>query len=261
MDFVDVISKGLERRADKSNLFWRLALQLEYRRVLEYEKKVFRDFNESIIISAEDRRFLPFEGKNRVTIIPNGIDTSIFVPQECPKEYDLFFSGNLSYPPNIDAAKYIVKRILPLLKEKIPNITVLIAGASPTRDVRKLGSENVTIKGWIDDIREYYKRARIFIAPMQIGTGLQNKLLQAMAMKLPCVVSELAGKGFSNGGKNSIVIARNPEEYVAHIVDLLRNDEYATKVSQAGYEYIKTYHSWDIIISDLESIFQSVVHK
>lgn len=261
MDFVDVISKGLERRIEKSNLFWKLALRLEYKRALEYEKKVFHDFNACIIITEEDRRFLPFEGRNRVKIIPNGIDTSIFAPQDGPKEYDLFFSGNLSYPPNIDAAEYIVGRILPLLKERMPNIKVLIAGASPTKAVKDMESENVTIKGWIDDIREYYKKARIFIAPMQIGTGLQNKLLQAMAMKLPCVISELAGKGLSNGGKNSIMVAYTPQDYVSQIIDLLKNEEYAKKLSEAGYHYVRTYHDWNVIIADLESILFSVVHQ
>jgi sugar transferase (PEP-CTERM/EpsH1 system associated) len=261
IDYVDVISKGLERRIEKSGFLWKLALRLEYGRARKYERRVFQSFNASIIITKEDRGFLPFEEREAVHIIPNGVDTSFFSPQEYTREYDLFFSGNLSYHPNIDAAKYLVYRILPMLRKKHSDVKVLIAGASPNREMMKISSENVVVKGWVDDIREYYRKAKIFIAPMQMGTGLQNKLLQAMAMKVPCLISELAMKGLCNTEEIPVLIAHTPEEYAGYIVKLLDDKEYAETMGRKGYEYVRANYDWGKIITDLESILFSVIRK
>lgn len=261
IDYVDVISKGLERRISKSNIFWRLILSSEYKRAIKYEEEVFKKFTGSIIITKEDQSLLPFSEKEKVLIVPNGIDMEFFKPIESEKQYDLFFSGNLNYPPNVDAAKYIVKEILPLLKLKKPSIKVLIAGANPKKELLDLASENVDVKGWVDDIREYYSNAKIFLAPMQIGTGLQNKLLQAMSMKLPCVTSELTMKGIANGEKDVVLVAKSPEEYVECILKLLNDDTYFSYIGQRGYEHVEKNYDWQAIINNLSSILKKSASK
>jgi len=259
IDYVDVISKGLSRRAEKSNMFLKLLLRFEYKRAVKYEKLVYDQFDKSIIITEEDRNLLPFVERNNVNIIPNGIDTEYYAPIIYEKKYDLFFSGNLRYPPNINSAKYIVHEILPLVKKEIPHIKVLIAGAAPNNFMFSLQSESVDIKGWIDDVRDYYKTAKIFVAPMQIGTGLQNKLLQAMAMKLPCVTSDLTRKGIAAREKNILLVAETPAEYTNMIIKLLKDEKYADDVANRGYDYIKATFDWVKIIGDLENIFVETV--
>ncbi len=259
IDYVDIISKGLERRICKSNLLMKLILKIELQRVKKYEEKVFKNFNSHIIISEEDRRNLPFEDRKYVNIVANGIDLNYYHPSESTKEYDLFFSGNLDYPPNIDAAIYIVKKILPLLKKKKYDIKILISGASPNKKVLSLASKNVIIKGWIDDIREYYNKAKVFIAPMQLGTGLQNKLLQAMAMKVPCVTSELTVKGFIDGAQEVMLVAKNPEEYSDCILKLLEDEYYRNQIAQKGYEFVLKYYKWENIMINLETILHNTV--
>ncbi len=261
LDYVDIISKGLERRIFKSNFFMKLLIKIELKRVKNYEKKLFELFDNSIIISKEDRNYMPFDKKEDVKVIPNGIDMDYYFPMESEKTYDLFFSGNLNYPPNIDAAVFITKKILPLLLKQKPNIKILIAGASPSRKILSLASENVIVKGWIDDIREYYKKARIFIAPMQIGTGLQNKLLQAMAMKIPCVASELTVKGLIDGAKDVVLVAKSPEEYSNLIIKLLDDDEFRNTISLKGYNFVKMHYKWEDIIRNLEEILHNTLIK
>lgn len=254
IDYVDVISKGLERRMAKSSIIWRLIFKIEYLRACKYEEEVFENFDKSIIITNEDRNLLPFAGKDSVAVIPNGIDTDFFVPAESEKKYDLFFSGNLSYPPNVDAAKFIVYEIVPILKKVYPSIKVLIAGASPKKELLELASENIEVKGWVDDIREYYSQTKIFLAPMQIGTGLQNKILQAMAMKIPCVVSELTMKGIANGGKDAAPVAKTPQDYVDSIINLLTDKEYYNTIAQQGHDFVHKKYSWKEIIDNLKTI-------
>ena len=127
--------------------------------------------------------------RNQISVVPNGIDTVFFrrqkpVDSSSSASPTLLFSGNMSYPPNVDAAVQLVKHILPLVQT--PNVRVLIAGTQPVPAVLRLASEQVEITGWIPDIREAYGQADVFVAPLRIGTGQQNKILEAMAMELPC---------------------------------------------------------------------------
>ncbi len=261
IDYVDVISKGLERRIKRTNIFWKSVLTIEHKRALKYEKVVFDDFDERIIITSEDQCQLKFEGKEKVKIIPNGIDSDYYKPIPFERKYDLFFSGNLRYPPNVDASIFIVEEILPLLKTIIPNIKVLIAGAAPNSKILSLQSETVDIKGWVEDIREYYKQAKIFLAPMQIGTGLQNKLLQAMTMKIPCVTSELTKKGIVSSGENVMLVGNTPQEYADLILKLLSDQKYADEIAELGFNYAKAHFDWEQITQKLEQIFISMINK
>ena len=257
IDYVDVISKGLERRLEKSNLFLRFLLKWELKRAVKYEEVIFRKFNERIIITNEDRDLLPFKEKFEVKVIPNGIDLEFFYPIESHKKCDILFSGNLSYPPNINAADYLVNEIMPVVWKNNPNVNVNIAGAAPKKRVLSLASEKVKIIGWTDDIRENYKVAKIFIAPLQIGTGLQNKLLQAMAMKLPCVVSELTAKGITNKNCDFMLVAKTPEDYSNHINKLLKDKEYSDSIAERGYTFVKNNFDWKKIINDLDEIVKN----
>jgi sugar transferase (PEP-CTERM/EpsH1 system associated) len=261
IDYVDVISKGLERRISKSNLLMKILLKWEHKRALKYETVTARKFEKQIIITEEDKTQLNIQNKENIVVLPNGIDFEFFKPIEFQKKYDLFFTGNLSYPPNVIASEYLVKQIMPLVWRRNPKINLLVAGASPKKRILSLASDKVHAMGWADDIRDYYKTAKVFIAPLQIGTGLQNKLLQAMAMKLPCVVSELTAKGLSNGNSDFILIANEPDEYVNHILKLLEDQEYASAVAQKGFEFVREHFNWNNIISNLELLLSEQIKK
>lgn len=261
IDFIDVISKGLERRIQQSNFLWKIILKEELRRVIRYEEEVFNSFDKTLIITEEDKNFLLFEGKENVIIVPNGVDMEFFHPIPFPKKYHLFFSGNLNYPPNINASQFIAEKILPHLKEKLPDVKILIGGASPNPSVVSLQSENIIVKGWVEDIRDYYKESSIFLAPMQMGTGLQNKLLQAMAMKIPCIVSELTAKGLSNGEKDFVLVANTPNEYTELALKLIHDESFANELAVKGYNFVKDRYDWNAIIANLEKILLDVINK
>ena len=117
--------------------------------------------------------------------------------------------------------------------------------AEPDKKVLQLASENVEVTGWVKDITTYYAAAKIFVAPMQIGTGLQNKLLEAMAMKLPCVTSQLANNALGAEHQNSILIGNQPEEYYEHIISLLENKNLYNDIATSGYDFVKKNYTWE----------------
>lgn len=245
LDYQDVFSKGVERRLAGSPFFLRPFLRLEYQRMLESERDAFDRFDNRIIISYPDRDLIPHPGKEKIVVVANGVDTDFFHPLEREKEYDLVFTGNMSYPPNVQSCEFLVNRIVPLAAEKIPGLKVLIAGANPTMRVMVLRSPRVEVTGWVPDMREAYARSRIFIAPMQLGTGLQNKLLEAMAMRIPCITSPLANLALNARDGEEILIGDTPDEYARHIVRLLNDRSLADRIAIEGQRFVQKNYSWE----------------
>jgi polysaccharide biosynthesis protein PslH len=254
LDYQDVFSKGVERRLATSPIYARPFLRLEYKRLLKYEHEVFDIFDNKVIISSPDRDLIPHPEREKIVVARNGVDTTFFKPIEHEKEYDLVFTGNMGYPPNINAAEFLATKILPKVMKQKPGITLLIAGASPHLKVSVLKSENIDVSGWVPDMRECYASAKIFIAPMQIGTGLQNKLLEAMAMKIPCITSPLANHALQAKENVEILVAETPEEYAKHIISLLDDPEFASRIARNGYEFVLTNFSWEKESEKIEAL-------
>ncbi|MEI6817541.1 MAG: glycosyltransferase [Bacteroidota bacterium] len=244
LDYMDVFSKGVERRIEKVPFYLKPIFRMEYHRLLKYENDVFNDFTYKTIISEQDRALIPHADNEKISIIPNGVDMEYFKPIDIEKKYDILFSGNMSYPPNVDSAVYIVEKILPLIVKHFPHIKILIAGASPTSKVLSLKSENVEVMGWVDDISICFAESRMLVAPMQLSIGLQNKLLQAMAMKMPVVTSVLANNALHARPGKEILVANTPEEYAVHIITLLNEKSKAEAIAENGYRFIQSNYTW-----------------
>lgn len=257
IDYQDVFSKGVERRIHTASFILKPFLRMEYRRLLKYEHMIFDHFDHKVIISKPDRDLIPHPKKENIHIIMNGVDTGFFKPVERPKDYDLVFTGNMAYPPNVNAVEYIAKKILPLIRKHKPDIRILISGATPDKRVRAVESKNIHVGGWVDDIRDSYARAKIFIAPMQIGTGLQNKLLEAMAMKIPCITSSLANKALEAKPMQDILIGNDPCDYADHIVSLLEDRNFANAIAENGYAFVHRHYNWQSQTDKLEQIIKS----
>ncbi len=258
LDYMDTFSKGMERRMDKASGIKKSIFKFEFNRLRKYEERVFNIFDNSYIISKQDQESFSFPSANQIKISPNGVDHHFFQPDiNRKKVYDIVFTGNMSYPPNVNAVVYLVKEILPLLKEQLPNIQILIAGATPNSTVKSLASENVHISGWLDDIRDAYNDAKIFLAPLQIGTGLQNKLLEAMSMELPCITSELANNALGAKPNQEILIGQSPEDYASHVIDLLNSNKLCDLLKVNGKEFVTKTYNWNSITSDLTKDFFS----
>jgi sugar transferase (PEP-CTERM/EpsH1 system associated) len=254
LDYQDVFSKGIERRIEKAPFYLKPIFNNEYKRLLKYENRVFSWFENKTIISKPDRNFIPHPEKDKILIIPNGVDYEFFKPLKRKKAYEIVFIGNMGYPPNVDAAEYLALKILPLVHSSKPKARLLLAGASPDNRVLALQSDNIQVTGWVDDIRECYAQARIFIAPMQIGTGLQNKLLEAMAMKIPCITSPLANSALGAENGKEILIGNNPNEFATHIIKLLDNPAFADEIAEAGYHFVIGNYDWERATSKLEEL-------
>ena len=254
LDYQDVFSKGLDRRLSTAPFYLRPFLRIELKRMLRYEHEVFDRFDYKIIISEPDRDLIPHPNRDKIVVVSNGVDTEFFKPLDSEKKYDLVFTGNMGYPPNIRSAEFLVNEILPELVKIKQDIRLLIAGANPHIRVMVLKSEQVDVSGWVPDMRECYASAKIFIAPMQIGTGLQNKLLEAMAMQIPCITSPLAFKALHAREGEEILVADTPAAYAGHVKELLDHPEHAAAIAKAGYEFVLRNFNWEKETAKIEKL-------
>lgn len=258
LDYMDAFSKGIARRVDSAPALFRPIFRMEAKRLVAYENLIFDYFEHKSIITEQDRKLIYHPEQEKIAVIPNGVDTSFFAPMQREKKFDLVFNGNMSYPPNVDCVKHLVLDILPILHQKGIQATLLISGASPDKEVLELAKhKGVTVSGWVDDQRESYASGKIFIAPFRIGTGLQNKLLEAMAMEIPCITSTLANNALMATPDKEILTATDASGFAAHIAFLLQEPEKAQTMGKAGREYVLNSFNWEASVRRLEDLLSS----
>jgi len=259
IDYQDIFSYGMKRRADIASFVTRPIFNMEYRRLKRYEAAVFDDFDVKTIISAPDRALFPHEKRDEILIVPNGVDHDYFTPMEREKQYDLVFTGNMSYPPNVNAVEYLADEIMPIVWKTLPETKLYIAGATPDPKVKKAASDKIIVSGWLDDIRDAYAQSCVFIAPMRIGTGLQNKLLEAMSMRLPAITSPLANASLGAKPNEEILIGSNAQEMAKNILTLLNDAQKAKQIAQAGFDFTNRVYDWGKATEKLEAAMTAVV--
>lgn len=245
IDFQDAFSKGIERRLETDSWYWMPILNSELKRLNRYEEQVFNTFDHCTIISEQDRNQLPFKQRNQVTIVRNGVALEDFTPSSESKSVEVLFAGNMGYPPNVEGALFLENEVMPLVRKHIPEAKLMLAGARPDQKVKDLANPLTEVTGWVDDIRDCYAKAKVFVAPMMIGTGLQNKLLEAMAMKIPCVTSTLANNALHATPNKEILIAQTAQEYADYILELLNNPNNAATIAAAGHNLVIKEFSWE----------------
>lgn len=245
LDYMDVFSAGMARRATQAPAWQRPLWALEARRLSAYEAQAFDWFRHHTIISDQDRQLIHHPRRGHIHIVLNGIDTDFFQPRPAAtKEYEVLFCGNMAYHPNVDAACFLADEIMPLVRQQHPAARLLVAGTTPAARVQALASVHVTVSGWVPDIRAAYASARVFAAPMRVGTGLQNKLLEAMAMQIPSVTTPLANNALRGEPGQDLRVAATAQTLAQAIGQLLAQPEAAQELGRRGNEFVKTHYNW-----------------
>jgi glycosyltransferase involved in cell wall biosynthesis len=150
---------------------------------------------------------------------------------------------------------------MPKVWEKLPDARLLIAGAQPDLKVKKVACDNIIVSGWVDDMRDAYAQSRIFIAPMRIGTGLQNKLLEAMSMKIPCITTALANGSLHAVNGKEILVDNSSSELAADIVFLLKRPDKAAELAEEGYNFVNRVYDWGAATKIMEDAMITVINK
>lgn len=262
----EILSISFSQRAKlETNLINKLILFGRTIKKRLEEKKYYGRFNKIIVFSENDKEVIRglYNLKN-IEVIPLGINLKKYPLRQAEgKQYDIIFVGNFSHFPNVDAASYFHNDILPLLKKKIPDITVVLAGSHPPGWIRRLAQSdrNILVTGYVKDILEIYSKSKVFIAPIRCGGGMSFKILEALALRMPVVATSVGARGISAG--NIVKIADSKEEFADAVIDLLNNPSQREELSENGRRAVEKYYSWDMILPEYENIYsnESDIHN
>ncbi|MBS1628781.1 MAG: glycosyltransferase [Bacteroidetes bacterium] len=261
LDLPDAFSLYWQRRAaSERNFFKRLFQQAEYRRVLHYEP-VIQAYDMTLACSDEDIQYLrKTHHADKLRLLPNGVDLTHFAPRahDYSHHHTLLFTGNMDYAPNVDAVLYFHAEILPLIRRYHPQIRFVIAGQHPLPSVLALAGKGVEVTGFVKDLAEQYNAASVVVAPLRFGAGTQNKVLEAMAMGIPVVCSEIgfAGLGIAQG--QGAFRQNNPEDFAQSVLDLLESESLRCDTGRQGIEVMRERFGWDAITTRLEGYFEEL---
>ncbi len=250
MDFVDMDSAKFAAYAEDAAGPMRWMMRREATRLAAFEADVARRARASLLVSeAEAALFRRMSGAERVVAIENGIDTAFFDPaQAVPVEAGqplIVFTGQMDYRPNVDAVAWFAGEVLPL----IPQARFAIVGRNPTAAVRALGGERVVVTGEVADVRGWIAAASVIVAPLLIARGIQNKVLEAMAMARPVVASVAAAEGIDHDG--TIRVAGDAAGFAREIGEVLADPVAAEALGQAARARTIARYGWDARLAPL----------
>lgn len=262
MEFCDLDSLKWEQYAARGRPPMSWAYATEARRLLAYERQIAYGFDHSIVCTSREQddfeRLIP---RATVTYIANGVDLEFFSGGRTPKEPDrLVFTGVMDYLPNVDAVVWFCEQVLPAVQRKVPGATFTICGSRPSATVRALAARpGVTVTGRVDDVRPYLDAAAVAVVPIRLARGIQNKLLEAMAMGLPCVSATAAWTGIEVAGDSGVLIADEPDAFADHVVTLLTDHDLRVRAGCAARSAVERHYSWAAQLAALDAVFDEVV--
>jgi glycosyltransferase involved in cell wall biosynthesis len=262
IDAVDSITALFEQTARHAPSWQhRIVARADLARTRKFEAEVPARFARSIVTSDRDASaFQALCGStfaDRVVTLPNGVDLDHFHPSPArPEPATILFTGKMSYHANEAAALRLGRAIMPRVWREQPNARLVIAGKDPTPAVQALGQDRrVTVTGFVSDLRPSFWSATVVAAPLVYGTGIQNKVLEAMACGVPVVASPTACEGISAVAERDLVIGTDDRTFAAHLVTLLRADSTRTDLAAAGRRYVTKNHNWDDIAKRLVGVY------
>ena len=264
MDFVDVDSDKWTQYGRYSRGLLRWAYELEGRRLQDVEARIARWSDRCVLATRVEETLLKsFAPWAKTEVIPNGIDLEYFrsvAGESSPP--GIIFTGAMDYLPNVDAVKYFCHEVLPLVRRTIPEIPFYIVGLNPHVDVQRLaGIRGVVVTGRVADVRPYYYRSSVCVAPLRMGRGVQNKVLQAMAMGLPVVASSPAHRGLDAKAGEHLHVEDEASGFADKVVRLLSVPEEGQAMARRARAFVEVHHAWATSCARLERILQSVARN
>ncbi len=241
----------------------RLHYYLEYKKFCNEEQAACRRYDFVFTTSKRDKIILDGDVPEIPKyVIPNGVDSSYFIPsQETPEPYSLVFTGAMSYVPNYDGVLYFLDDIFPRILQQEPKAKIYIVGSKPPGMLRRRTSDNIIVTDYVEDVRPYVYRSSVYVVPLRMGGGTRLKVLEAMAMKKPIVTTSIGCEGIEIVNGNSAIIADEPQEFANSVVQLLRNETLRKKITDNGYEIMRTQYDWKIIGEQVQTLYQTLCSK
>ena len=240
----------------------RLVSLVEWVKMRKYEPWILQHYDKTIISSPVDLTKLSSLDHSS-EIIPNGVDFDYFSNQmRCPVDETIVFLGKMSYYVNVASVLWFYREVFPRIQQQHPNTHFLIVGRNPVPAINKLTIDPaVSVTGTVPDVRPYLAKASVAICPMVSGSGIQNKLMEAMAMGIPCVSTSIACSALNTIPGQDVLVADTAQDFASAVCSILEQPDLNKALSENGRQYVEHFHDWKVIGNSLNQIYRELVHS
>ncbi len=268
VDLCDCLSLLYYQQSRRAHgLLRKTALFLEAQSIARWEKRIAGEAALTLVISTQDESSIKqLNPSARTLVVQNGVDPDYFAPSSSAEKTanwpKLIFTGVMGYAPNADAAVYFAYKVFPEVRKRFPDAEFWVVGASPPPWVLKLAEEpGVQVTGRVEDVRDYLKRADIFVCPLRLGTGMKNKIMAAMSMGLPVIATANSLNGLDFFPEEDLLEADSAEQFVEQIARLQSSPQLAAQFSQRGRETVINRYSWATHAAVLEEALTKLLEE
>jgi glycosyltransferase involved in cell wall biosynthesis len=254
---LDAVHLNVHAQAAGATGVKRILFDREAERVRTFEASAYGRFDRVVVVSPEDASALKeLDPKLAVDVIPNGVDVEEYqVSADVdPTPGRLLLHGTMDYEPNVRAAELLVDEVLPLVRAEHPEAHVVVVGRSPSKRVRALEGPHVTVTGEVDEVGSWVSSASVYVCPMVTGTGMKNKLLEAMAFGRACVATSLALRGLTAEPGKDVLLGDGAAELAASVSALLADPARRQALGASARRYVVEHHSWDAVTAEYEAV-------
>lgn len=269
-DAVDCIT-ALFELTQRHGASWtsRSLAALDLRRTRRFEAQLLGLFERTVVTSEAEAQALTrlpgvdAQSAKRITVVPNGVDLSYFVPTTAPRDSaTLLYVGRMSYHANVTAVLDFMRQVMPAVWAARADTRVVICGADPAAAIRGLPrryGSRVQVTGTVPDVRPYLRQATVSINPLRYAAGVQNKVLEALASATPVVASPAACAALSVRHGEELLVSDDPSSFATQVVRLLNDQELGRRLGVAGRRYVEAHHSWQKAALRLEDTYKDAV--
>lgn len=272
-DEVDCMSQSYELGAQfGATPMLRIIGHMEAKRIRPFEQLQLQLFHHVLVVSERDRQALLEVAQDssytkserrlaKIMVLPNGVDRNYFRPYSGVRQPGtLVFSGTMSFHANVASSLILAEQIMPHIWKHQPDTRLVIVGSKPPAKVLRLGHDpRIKVTGFVPDMRPYIAQAQVAVCPLPYATGMQNKILEAMALGTPVVTSSSGSAGLQAVPGQDFLVNDEPEAFAASVLKLIDDQVLWSEISKRGQAYVTNYHNWEDIVEQLTSIYHQAI--
>jgi len=259
------------RMKENAPFYLKPPLWLETKRVKQYEGKIVSDFHATLAVTEPDRLAL-MEAQHEVrsnvkdvaqiSVIPIAVDTKQIQP--VPRDVDslnILTMGTLYYPPNADGIRWFAQEVFPLIRQKMPKVTLTIVGKNPPMDFVRLAGDSksgVIVTGFVEELDPYFAKSALMVIPVRAGGGMRVRILEAFARAIPVVTTSIGLEGIDARPGTDILVADDPLDFANSVLNLLQEKDLQEKLASNGRQLVEEKYDWQVALSELDKIYEKL---
>jgi polysaccharide biosynthesis protein PslH len=264
MHFGELDSDKWSQYAERAEFPMNAVYRREARTLLEFERRIANSFSENVLCTPLEQKIFQERIPGASSrVLRNGVDLAYYKPSDSGPWLDhIAFTGMMDYLPNVDACQFFVREVFPIIRREFANAKFTIVGAKPSPEIRQLGKTlGVTITGYVPDTRKVLRTAAVSVAPLRIARGIQNKVLEALAMGIPVVSTTSAAQGVDGVPGRDYLVADEAGPMAEAVCKLLRDPEEAREQGMRGRRFVEDTYDWEVVFEPLDQMLVDCAAK